>query len=234
MQAGAPATGAPATGAGTASGHVTDVTGAPATEFCVYFFDAALTPPPVESDEVQNPIGTTGIAVTDDDGRYRIDLGVGTYRVLFSECAIFPGPLTGHRRYVAEWYSDKPTYEEADRVSTGATELVLDAVVALRSGIEGIVVDEANAPLGDICVKAEPADGSVNHLTRTAHDGSYRLLPDEGLLKVHFYSCDGWGNRTLEREQKWWKTGRTFDQGTWIDFRQGEEVAGIDTELDPT
>jgi hypothetical protein len=127
------------------------------------------------------------VVYTGDDGTYKASgLQPGRYLVKAD-------PLG--QNYLAEWYDDAPTREEADPVTVVAGETTEEIDLALTPGgvIAGSVIEDSESnpgaitPLANVIVTAGSFEtDEVMARTRTLEDGSYRLekLP-AGTYWVH-------------------------------------------------
>lgn len=161
-----------------------------------------------------------GSAMTDENGVYRIDgLAPGAYVVRFGA----DSPL------VSEYWSDARSAAAAAAVDVvaGATVESIDGSLATASYISGTVTKAADgAPLFGVVYITEP-DGGVEMVTADIQpDGTYRaeVAPGEHLVQFHAYE-DG----ILD---EYWQNARTAAEATRVTVASGEELTGIDAQLE--
>ena len=152
-------------GAGSLSGRVVAVGGAPVAGICVGV-DAGGG-------------GTT----TDTDGTYSVSgLAPGTYHVHFSDCR--PDPTL-----VSLWYlaTDRLDTATAIDVKDGQDTPLGDATMQPGVVAAGTVRNSGGDPVGGISVWVNATQGSASTGTQTATDGTYRTEPlPSGDYKVQF------------------------------------------------
>jgi len=154
---------------------------------------AASNGAPLEGDEVCARTLTgelAGCATTSATGEYTIhDLESGSYKVHFETLRREP---VG---YVAQYYNDKATLEEATPVLVEAekTTPAIDAKLLETGGISGVVTAASNgAPIvGDQVCASDEAIGAFS-CASTGASGEYTILDLEpGSYKVHFETQRG-------------------------------------------
>lgn len=197
---GPPGTGA--TAAPALTGVVTDRAGTPVSGLGVWAYDDAT--------DALAASGTTGA-----DGRFRLPLGAGTFRLL----------LWGQNRpYVATWFPGVPKKALATAVTFAATgDLDVGGVaVPLPMTVRGRLADGATGTgIGGLDVWVVAPNGDLRATMKTAADGSYRtdgMWPDP--VRVMF------------RDTTHVRVGPTFwpgvpdgDQAGWLGPVEGEVVA---------
>ncbi|HEU0129749.1 MAG TPA: carboxypeptidase regulatory-like domain-containing protein [Mycobacteriales bacterium] len=196
---------------GTITGRVTDASGAPIAQVCVWPESASAHLPP------------TG-ANTDDDGRYTIT-GLAPhddYRVRFSDCFVRPG------RYVPVWNDGAAEYEDAPSLAvTSGTTLTADATMVRGGSASGTVYDQFGLPLYGVCVNVNATDSPSGGMWHTGQDGTFSvggLRP--GTYKALFYDCGAGVVSSV------WAPGVLLEsQARVFEVRAGEDTPGVDTTI---
>ena len=181
---------------------------------------------------------THKIVYTNEEGDYTATgLEPGTYLV-------YADPLA--QNYLAEWYDDSPTREDADPVTVVAHETTEGIDFGLTPGavISGLVIEDnldltspspSSTPIGNVLVIAgNYDDNTVVAKTHTLRDGSYRLekLP-EGTYWVHAGGV-AWAS---DVSNPMWLIGEYWDDHLLredadpVPVSEGGEVTGIDFAL---
>ncbi|MEI7056261.1 carboxypeptidase regulatory-like domain-containing protein [Nocardioides sp. CCNWLW239] len=160
------------------TGRITDSNGAPIenARASAWFFDQ-------ESQAWDYLRG----ANTDADGRYRLNVPEGSYKVEFSAT---------HQGYLSEYYDNAPTLEAATEVLVGSEPATgIDAALETGATISGTVTDQDGNPLDNIIVLLYESSGdwSVTQDVSSGRDGgfSFSALTPGKAYRVAF-SGTGW------------------------------------------
>ena len=170
--------------------------------------------------------GGDGFATTNPDGTYTINnLAAGSYEVYFYACDV--------ESYIAQYYSGKATWLEADLVVVGAGESRTGIDAALHPGatISGRVTRPSGAPAVDVCVvtfRAGSTSSGAGGLSDS--DGNYRItgLP-AGQYKVMFTSCYG----TVPYVTQFYAAKSGFETANTLTLAAGESRPGVDAQMQP-
>jgi hypothetical protein len=153
---------------GVISGQITDETNGQGIDQCVELHDAA-----------GNSISSIP---ADSQGHYSFSgLATGTYYLYFHPCF--------GANYVAEWYSNAVTFNDADPISvTDGQTTTINAAMAHGGTITGTVKNDDGDPLSGIVVSAQIQNGSTGGSASTDSNGSYSIagLP-AGSYSVGFF-----------------------------------------------
>ena len=172
-----------------------------------------------------------GVPQSDADGRFAVrGVPAGTYRVRFEPYG---------SAYLAEWWRDAPTVDEAaDVVVTGAGAVDLGtARLAAGGHIRGTVTGPDQAPVRYASVTAfrlvdDEAGSGYRYSSDvyTDEQGRYDLaqLPP-GRYRVRF---SAWSTPD-EGNEEWWDGAATLEDATDIVLRARQGVDDIDAELAP-
>lgn len=203
---------------GTISGTVTDGSGSPLGEICVY---------------AEGAFRAWAWAETDVTGSYTMSVEPTDYKVSFYDCSEEPA-------YLAEYYDDQPDFDSADVVTVGEGESVTGIDAALEEGgsIEGTVSDEETGdPIDEACVNVSTyeseSEGEVEVIGHsfawTDASGSYRIGPlRSGDYAVWFGDCR-WPQ---EYEGEYYDDAPDLESATTVTVEAPEETAGIDAALE--
>jgi hypothetical protein len=197
------ATGGP--GPGAVTGRVLDDQGLPVVGLCVVV------------DTFGSPSTTTAA-----DGRFRIALSQGSYRLRFGGCP-------GDDRYVAEYWKDatSPGTAVPVTVSRGLETAIGDAVVDRAGAITGVVRGADGQPLSTACTLAFADDGAFGGQARTTVTGYYRL---SGLrstsYRLSFNDCVN-----DEHLAEYYDDAVTAEESTPVVVNPGQTRSGIDAQL---
>ena len=204
--------------AGTISGIVTDVSGAPLSNICVMATNGG-------SGFMSNPTGA--------DGSFSITgLPSGSYRVEYQDC--------GSQRYASVYFVETGQstvgtvdYQQASSVNiTSGESLTLNNVeMTLGATISGTITDATGQPLAGICVLAQgsngyfsgaPSDVNGNYEISGILAGSYQILFDDcsgGEYISQFYA-------STSLEGSYQNSGASS-----ITVTSGQAVSSIDTSM---
>ncbi len=195
-------------GAGSVSGRVVAVGGAPVAGICVGLDNGG------------------GATTSDADGAYVVnDVAPGTYRVQFTDCR--PDPTL-----VAQWYlaSDRSDTANPVEVTDGQDAPLADVTMQPGVVVAGTVRDAGGDPIGGISVSVNATQGNAATGTQTAGDGTYRTEPlPLGDYKVQFadpasppvYARVYWSSAPM------WSTATTLH----LDPQDGSVHGGVDEVL---
>ncbi|HST38925.1 MAG TPA: carboxypeptidase regulatory-like domain-containing protein, partial [Conexibacter sp.] len=166
------------------------------------------------------------LAEADADGRYRVNgLATGSYRVSASAGV--------GDNYVAEYYDDAPTFEQADPVAAVAGEEQPGIDFALRPGgrVAGHVADaETGEGLGDISVYVTAEDGATAYGS-SDEDGDYVVNGvASGRQTVGFHPSEF---PHQSHRPQWYDGKSDVEQADPISVTEGQLTSGIDAALDP-
>jgi hypothetical protein len=147
------------------------------------------------------------------------------HHVVFWDCS--------NAGYLREYFDDVTDMSEAALVpvDVGATTSGIDASLAPSAHITGVVRDNANDPVGGICVEASGLEyaGSGYATAVTAADGSYDVPAEPGDTVVRFQPCPWMGGSDL--------LGEYFDdegsraEATTLPAVGGATIASVDATL---
>ncbi|UGS38757.1 carboxypeptidase-like regulatory domain-containing protein [Capillimicrobium parvum] len=177
------------------TGQVTKAGGAPLEDAVVKATDTA-------------GVKQFGEATTGPDGRYRLALRGGTYRVWFA------GP-------------EGAGYAEQGRSITlpWNTSTTIDVQLVVGATLEGRVTDTLGVPLDDVLVVVHPYPSrTFGVYTYTAADGTYtldRIPPGQYYVELgdsHHY-------------HQWWDHQPTYTTATVLTLASAQTVSGIDASL---
>lgn len=126
----------------------------------------------------QDPGQPSAQAVTDQRGRYLLDLLRGRYRIQVE---------VPDSNYLSRQFGGSGDGEGGDvlHIPTFDSFIVLDLSLTMGGSVAGRVRDEGQGPLAEVTIRAESADHRVS--TSTGEDGSYllsRLPPGEFVLSA--------------------------------------------------
>ncbi|WP_374313244.1 carboxypeptidase regulatory-like domain-containing protein [Microbacterium sp.] len=198
---------------GTISGTVTDASGGPVSGLMVYVSSA----------------GTVGgfqtWGATDSDGRYVArGLPAGQYLVRFE----------GSDDVVGEWWDDARTKGEATFVTVAAgTEVPeISPQLAAAGGIEGVVTDEAGAPVAGVHVRVTPIGSDPfdigQRIAVTAEDGSYLVRGLAAGDHTVFFATAEASSSVLS---EWWDDAQGKPSSTPVAVQEGATTPGISPQL---
>lgn len=134
---------------------------------------------------------------TDEQGRYRLDLPPGAYKVGFLDpTGVFP----------MEWHDGQP-YASLGTAADVEVPATVDAAPATGTGaIAGMIIDDpSGAPLPCVWLVAIDATGTVAGVATTGDDGRY-LLPGLAAGTYRLALVDPSGGRV----QEYWQDSLTF------------------------
>lgn len=149
--------------AGSISGAVTDVGGAPLAGIYVTPYAGGRPLPGVK---------------TKADGSYSIgELPQGSYTVRFAAAAPVAGFDRGGGDYLPQFYSDRSTEAAADSVvvTSGAATTGIDALMAAGGQISGLLTDDSGATVDGMLVTAYDASGQQAGAWFTGSDGRFLI-----------------------------------------------------------
>lgn len=207
--------------------------------------DAALTPAavvsgvvtgidgPLESIAVSayKQVGTdwesVGLAFTDENGHYVIDLPAGSYRVGF-------GDDSG--AYASEFFDDQPSVYSGD-VTTFAMQpgdtRTADAQLVPGGSISGTITGPDDEPVAACVVAYGEVDGAFDEAKPNSQDiiaeqdGTYVLKGlAAGDYKLKFSDCNG------DLASEYWKDQKTLADADLVSVEAGETTSDIDPQLD--
>jgi hypothetical protein len=205
---------APARAAGlVVTGLVVDSTGAPVRSAIVEVWvedegEGAFVPEDFE-------------AYTDRNGRYRLVLDPGTYRL----------GIAADDRYVSEYYNDASRLRDATSVVVTDTAVGLDTVeLELRPTVRGTLLSAAGGPVpyGYVLAYADDPDEGWTpaHFVDVADDGSFALPVDPGTYRI------GFGDEDDDYREEFWDDSPSISGAK--DVVVGDRgVTGIDAVLTP-
>jgi len=130
----------------------------------------------------------TGIAGanSDADGRYRLIVPAGTYKLFF-------GQGIAARAYVAEWWDNRPSFDTADPRLVNA-DTVVDVQLAPGLFVRGHVTDTAGNPIRGAGVSAYDASVACCLFvggSGTDQNGDYALSLPPGSYRIQFFPPPG-------------------------------------------
>ena len=161
---------------------------------------------------------------TDLTGAYSITgLPQGSYRVHFSDCNDTPV-------FVSEWYDDKTSYSDADRVAVidGASSVGVDAELSVGGSLSGTVTDDAGQPLDDACVTAYNDDDDSSETASTDASGTYSVAPlAPGRYLVRFSDC----HYPEVYLREWYDDVASSSDATRVTVGAEQDTPGIDASL---
>ena len=200
---------------GSISGAVTDASGAPLANMCVYAFSTA---------------GGFGYTTSATNGTYVISgLAADSYDVQFTDCG------STSADYVSQYYNatsaGSPTQSGATAVavSAGTTASGINATLAPGGAISGTVTDASGAPLANICVYAFTSAGNFAGNSTSAADGSYTISGlAAGNVVVQFTNC---GNAALNYADQFYLAQSSFGTANPVTVVVGQTTPSIDASL---
>jgi hypothetical protein len=192
-------------GPGAIVGRVLDDLGNPAADACVSVVERPVT-----------------FARTGGDGRFRIPITPGSYRLRIGRCQ-------GDDRWVDEYYKDADTFGAATVVVVnGGQDTVLDDVSLQRTAtVTGVVTKPDGTPLQGACALSIADDGAFGGQVGTSITGYYRMT---GLrparYNVSFSDCTN-----DEYLPEYYDDAPVADLATPVTVAAGQTKTGIDAEL---
>jgi hypothetical protein len=202
--------------------------------------DAALADGGAISGRVTDATGTVGLAnvnaqirdlnnsyyngvYTDGEGYYTIHgLPAGSYKIQFTTHDVVGS-------YVAEWYSDKNSFQNADAVSVtvGQTATGIDAQLAEGGYISGRVTNTSNKGVANVEANVYDTGGNRLEWTTTDSSGYYTVkgLPS-GDHHVQFWTYNA-GNYLEE----WYNDKNSQSEADPVTVTAGNTTADINAQL---
>jgi hypothetical protein len=158
-------------------------------------------------------------ATTDESGHYTIEnVPDGAYIV-----------VANAREYLAEYYKEAPSKQEATLVEVDNSAIVGDIDFTLDMGgtISGLVASEEDSlPIGGALVQAYEKNSGLHRRTQTANDGSYQIT---GLRTGDYYVFAA----AEDFQPEFFENARHRGEATLVKVESPGETAGIDMYLDP-
>ncbi|MBB4666161.1 protocatechuate 3,4-dioxygenase beta subunit [Microbacterium marinum] len=168
---------------------------------------------------------------TREDGTYTVGrLPAGTYAVEV------PKPWDSDA--LGEWWSDKPTFETADRITlaAGAARTKVDFTLSTGASISGRITDDEGAPVSlaqvtlyrwSVDVENDSSYWDSIEWGEADDDGRYAFRGlERGTYTVQFRAPEG-GNLLSE----YWNDVAQNDDATAIDVDRGDAITDIDAVL---
>lgn len=167
----------------------------------------------------QDPEQPSAQAVTDQRGRYLLDLLRGRYRIQVE---------VPDSNYLPRQYGGSGDGEGGDvlHIPTFDSFIVLDLSLRMGGSVAGRVRGEGEAPLAGITIRAESADHRVS--IATGEDGSYllsRLPPGEFVLSA--------GTRDQRYVPAYYPAASIREDARPVSVERRRNLAGIDFVLQP-
>ena len=206
---------------GSISGAVTDASGAPLANICVYVFTGA------------GDFG--GYATSATNGTYVISgLAAGSYDVQFSDCN------NAALNYVSQYYNATSAGSLSQSgatpvaVSAATTASGINAVMAAGGSISGAVTHASGAPLANMCVYAFSTAGGFGYTT-SATNGTYVISGlAAGSYDVQFTDCGSTSADYVSQYYNATSAGSPTQSGaTAVAVSAGTTASGINATLAP-
>jgi Carboxypeptidase regulatory-like domain len=202
-------------GTGSISGNVTDAGGTPLAKITVSAIGAA---------------GTVAAAGTAADGTYTIGaLPAGAYSVKFAPAPAAPFNFGGGN-YLHQFYNGQSSLQAAQAVTVVSGENTPDIDARLPTGgtISGQVLDQSNAPVEEMWVRAYEPDGESAGSWPTDAEGRYSIHQlQSGSYAVAFEQGSSPPNDLPQ-----FYAGRAALAGAHaVTVTAGEETTGIDAHV---
>ena len=166
----------------TISGTVTNASGSPVANVCVY---------------VNSTAGSVGAATTAANGGYTIMLlPAGSYKIQFHNCSSATNFLT-------QYYNGTSTGTAAQSEATNYVVTVannytgINAALTSGASISGTVTNAAGSPIANICVSANSTAGSGG--AQTNGSGSYIITGlQSGAYTIYYWNCSSSNNYMIQ------------------------------------
>ncbi len=176
---------------------------------------------------------------TNTKGEYDIEVPEGSYYVAFypESCPEFEECTA--LDYLAQYYKDKPHYEEAEAlmVKSGETRSGINAAMATAATLEGqVTAAVGGAELAGVRVCAYSDESEyVYRCTYTEEEGFYEIvgLPTEKYV-VGFFGgtqCPPGGECVHLNYVSQYYNGKRYDEATLVQLVAGSETVGIGAKL---
>jgi len=164
--------------AGAISGAITNPSGQPMADVCVYLAST--------KDADQFGLGLTFRSLTDQHGAYRITgLAAGTYDVQFQACG-------APSRYAPLWFRHhgSSALMTPVRVAAGKLTRGIDARLEVGAILAGRTVSATGTPVANVCIFANDVAAGFFGFGTTSKSGTY-TIPGmaTGTYTVSFYPC---------------------------------------------
>jgi hypothetical protein len=199
-------------------GHVTDAgTGAP-----IVLANVNVSPAGV-------PCCESSFASTDAHGDYAVAV-----RKNVVVTVMFSAPFESQTPYLQQWYHGKPTFDTADPVTVGSSDVFgIDAALERGVFVRGHVTDaDTHAVISGVSVAAYVAAAGccpLGTFASTDSHGDYRIIARQGVgLKVYF-SPPFWSG--IPYIGQWYNAKASFDVADVVPVGI-TDVAGIDAALE--